>query len=767
VLAIAWLVLFSPQIFSHRVFVGGDARLFRRFAEFSRERWQANHERTFWNPYLFFGIPATSSLADSRPQYLPDAMIDGIERVRRIPALPPLAGPLACHLAGTVAMALLARGVWRAGFEGMTWAGVVWALTPSLLVPLAFGHDAQFASASLIPVLLLLVHRVFVAADRLRVVWVALGLGFTLGVQCLTGHPQMVVAGGALTLAFAAERAWHTRRPERLVAIALALMLGVSMSAAVWWPAVLYGRISVRGGPLGVDPGEVASFSNAWRDLLALAWPQAVGFGGASYWGGLRRTDFPQFAGTLVCALSLLAWPRRECRDRSAIAVLAAIAVGGALLSLGSNLPALDQLLRQRVPLFSYFRVSAAWLIVTQLALALLSALGIERLTEARRTSRASHRVLGRIGLAALLGALLGQALAWSALGEFFASFPRSVHPALAADVARQTAHHAGLDLTWHALLLATLPALWFLSPQGSRRRWATAATLVLHAVDLGSVSVPFVIGAAGPATRLAPLAPPAIARIDAADRLARAMPFETELASTNDWVAWRAPCVVGVHGAVYRDWSTLMGAGLQFHYEALCALSVRYTTVEAATPENPELWQTVVEAADGSRVVRLTHARPRAYCVPRVTAFEDRDRVLAALYSSEFRAAEDALAEDPAVAGDYPGSRGCTIRWLEDSPDCLRIECDAPDRAFLVVADPRLPGWTATLDGRECPILRADFMVRGVVIPGGRHVVEMRYLPEGWAESVPVTRGAFAAAGLLIGSLAIAELRRRRGAPR
>ena len=330
VLAIAWFVLFSPQIFAHHVFVGGDARLFRRFSEFSRERWQADHERTFWNPYVFFGIPATSSLADSRPQYLPDAVLDGVERVRRIPGLPPLAAPLACHLAGTLAMALLARGLWRAGFEGMTWAGMVWALAPSLLVPLAFGHDAQFASASLIPVLLLLVHRVFAATDRLRAAWAALGLGLALGVQCLGGHPQMVVAGGALALVFAAERAWHTRRPERLPAIALALLLGTAMSAAVWWPALLYGRISVRGGPVGVDPGEVASFSNAWRDLLSLAWPQAVGFGGASYWGGMRRTDFPQFAGTLVCALSLLAWPRRECRDRSAIAVLGAMAIGGA-----------------------------------------------------------------------------------------------------------------------------------------------------------------------------------------------------------------------------------------------------------------------------------------------------------------------------------------------------------------------------------------------------------------------------------------------------
>jgi hypothetical protein len=763
VLLVAWVVLFSPQLFAHRAFLGGDARLFRRFSEFSRERWQADHQRTFWNPYVFFGIPATSSLADSRPQYLPDALLDGVERVRRIPGLPPLAGPLACHLAGTLAMALLARALWNAGFEGMTWAGIVWALAPSLLVPLAFGHDAQFASASLIPVQLLLVHALFAARDGLRVAWAALGLGITLGVQCLGGHPQMVAAGGALVCVFAVERVWHTRRPGRLVALALAGLLGISMSAAVWWPALLYGRISVRGGPGGVDASEVASFSNAWRDLLSLAWPQAVGFGGASYWGGLRRTDYPQFAGTLVCVLSLLAWPRRGRGERGAVVAFAAMAIGGALLSLGSNLEPLDRLLRQHVPLFSRFRVAAGWLIITQLALALLSSLGLERLTSASARNRASHRVLARIGLAALFGAALGQALAWSELGELFASFPRGVHPSLAIDLARQAAHRAGQDLTLHTLLLAALPAVWFATPRGSRRRWATAATLALHAVDLGSVSVPFLIGAAGPAERLLPLPPPAIARIDAGDPSARAMPFESALASTNDWVAWRARCVVGVHGAVYRDWSTLMAGGLQYHYEALCALAVRYTTVASSAPESPELWHSIARAADGSRVVRLTRAQPRAYCVPRVSAPGDRRDVLTALFSPEFRAAEDALAEEPAIAGAYPGSRACTIRWLEDSPDVLRLECDARDRAFLVVADPLLPGWSATLDGRASPIWRVDFMVRGVVLPAGRHVVEMRYLPEGWAESVPITRGSLAAIGLLIVSLGVAEIARRR----
>ncbi|TSK05005.1 MAG: YfhO family protein [Geobacter sp.] len=47
-------------------------------------------------------------------------------------------------------------------------------------------------------------------------------------------------------------------------------------------------------------------------------------------------------------------------------------------------------------------------------------------------------------------------------------------------------------------------------------------------------------------------------------------------------------------------------------------------------------------------------------------------------------------------------------------------------------------PGWQATLDGREAPLWRADYLVRAVPFPPGRHVLEMRYAPwevrGGWA---------------------------------
>lgn len=765
VLAALWLVLFSPQLFAQRAFMAGDAPLFRRFSEYSRERWRTEHERTFWNPFVFFGLPATASLADQTPQFLPDAALDALERVRSQRWLPPLAGPLLAQLAGVLAMALLARGLWGAGFEAMVWAGMGWALLPGLLVPFTFGHDAQFASAALIPLPLLLAHVLFASESRWNMAWAALGLAATIGLQGLTGHPQMIAAGGALLAVFALERAIHFGRPLRLIAVALAVATAAAMSAAEWWPELQYGAISVRGGGHGADALDVAAFSQSWRDLASMVWPRAVGFGGGTYWGGLRKTDFPQFAGTLICAFALFAWPRRGRRELGAVLALGATAIAGVLLSLGSNLPMLDRLLREHVPFFAQFRVSVVWLILAQFSLVLLSALGIERVQMAPVRRDPVTKALALAAVAAVLATLTGLALAWSPLRDTMVGLARDFRPALSADVAQAAASNGGYDLALRGALLAAASLLWLAARKGRRLAGALGIALALHALDLGSVSVPFLIESAGPASRLAAPAPPPLAQVAAADPHARAMPLDPALAASNDWVAWKARCVVGVHGAVYEDWADLMNAGLQYHYEALCALAVRYITIEPGATNPNGLWSEVEAGGRPLPVARLTHACERAYCVPHVSAPGDRAACLRRMFSPAFHAADQAVAEDRAVAGEYPGSAGCRLRWIEDSPDRLRLACDAPDRAFLVVADPMLPGWQAMMDGVPATMTRVDYLIRGLALPSGTHEITMSYTPPGWKESVPASRSALGL--VLIGSMGLGAaqlgVRRRR----
>jgi uncharacterized membrane protein YfhO len=50
---------------------------------------------------------------------------------------------------------------------------------------------------------------------------------------------------------------------------------------------------------------------------------------------------------------------------------------------------------------------------------------------------------------------------------------------------------------------------------------------------------------------------------------------------------------------------------------------------------------------------------------------------------------------------------------------------------AFLVAADAWYPGWEAAIDGQAARLYIADVAFRGLTVPAGDHLVEMRFVPQ------------------------------------
>ncbi len=753
VLAAMWALLFGPQLFASRGFVFGDTSSIRAFAEYSGARWREHHERTHWNPYVFAGLPATASLQDSRPQWLPDVLLDAFDRVHRLPGFPPLTIPLLVHLAGMLAMAALARSLWQASTLSMIWAGVAWGLLPGQLVPLAFGQDWLVMSSSLMPVILFAVARVWSATTVRGRLGTGLGLSLATASMFLAAHPQIIVLTLPLTVVFAVERMRGHRRTMAFAILLLSAAAGVAMAAAVWWPAHLYNAHTVRGGSAGgVSLAEIASWSAGIPDLVSLAWPWAAGFGGGTYWGGLNATDFPQFLGTTVFALALLGLARRDGSGRCAW-VLAGAAVFAVLLALGLRLGALYQAMYTHVPLWSSFRVASRALIVCQLAFALLSARGFEQLVEA--AARAPRRWLAIAGGIAGFGLLFAALLHSGFLAGPYAAAVREARPRMEAAAVLDGTRRAAVDLGWRSMMLAVLLAAIAFGARG-RRPWARGFAIVLLALDLGSVSVPFLGRATGSLERIANPSLPAIARRTALDATSRALDVSRERLYSNDWIRWRARSLIGNHPAVPRIWDDLWQTGAMRSYPTLCALAVRYLGGAGGLPPDTLRFEVLGDEAGGGPLWRLKGALPRAYAVSRVTRLPDDRAVIAAVANPGLDPRRDAFTAEDGSAGEYPGSASCRVRWIEDAPDRLRLEasCDSP--AFLVIADTWFPGWSATLDGRPCRIHRVQHMLRGLVLPAGDHRLRLFYEPEGWRASERWTWGAWilwlAGAGFALG---------------
>ena len=68
--------------------------------------------------------------------------------------------------------------------------------------------------------------------------------------------------------------------------------------------------------------------------------------------------------------------------------------------------------------------------------------------------------------------------------------------------------------------------------------------------------------------------------------------------------------------------------------------------------------------------------------------------------------------------------------RYLEYDPKRVKLETDADTATVLLLNDKHHPGWKVTVDGEPAQLLRANYLMRGVHLPPGKHVVEFRFAP-------------------------------------
>ena len=88
------------------------------------------------------------------------------------------------------------------------------------------------------------------------------------------------------------------------------------------------------------------------------------------------------------------------------------------------------------------------------------------------------------------------------------------------------------------------------------------------------------------------------------------------------------------------------------------------------------------------------------------------------------------------------------TIRLTSYEPNQLVYETSSPQDGIVVFSEIYYPGWTATIDGKPADIARADYILRAMNVPAGKHTIEMRFDPK----SLHVTEGiAYSGLALLI----------------
>ena len=405
------------------------------------------------------------------------------------------------------------------------------------------------------------------------------------------------------------------------------------------------------------------------------------------------------------------------------------------------------------------------------LAWALLAALGFDSLRETERSRRGSLVALATGGLAALVALLIAV--------RVFDQSLRAAVPSLlfAAALGAATILVAGRDAlpAWGALAIVAfvsldvLQAHRLLNATAPRALFETPPRIVSQLPPTGFVRLATwdylsrILGK--PYRRAAPDIPSKKAPLDVRPALAAAL-------ARRDFLSPPTAARFGLFGSFDRDWLGLQPRGvhhltLQFQMseetpEILRLLRLGGVTHAVALHrEGLEDLEPVAALtspfAGPVYLMRVPDPRPRVYAVDGARV-ADGKAALRLLVDPSFdpgqeivRPEGDETAHDPAFAAE--------CRLALGPPDHLRIDARLDSPGYVVVLEAFDPGWTARLDGRNVPLLRANVGFRAVAVPGGRHEVEMLYRPRGlWLGLA----GTGAALVLVLGTLAFGRARAR-----
>ncbi len=173
--------------------------------------------------------------------------------------------------------------------------------------------------------------------------------------------------------------------------------------------------------------------------------------------------------------------------------------------------------------------------------------------------------------------------------------------------------------------------------------------------------------------------------------------------------------------------------------------------------------WRLVEEDAE-ARVYENLQARPRAWLVSEVMALKPEE-ILKAIKTSRlpdgraYDPSQMALTEEssPVMAEQLDASASARVTQL--SSTAMEVETASSSPGFLVTSDADYPGWQATLDGAPIQIFRANYALRGVRVPAGRHLMRFTFRPKSFYYGAAIS--AFSLL-VLLGFLAFPVIRRK-----
>ncbi len=749
----AVLLAFVPMLLSGRAFVGFDHAIEYFPAWVFNRASILRAELPLWDPRAGAGTPLLAALFSG-----------SLDPVRWV--FFPLPAVFGYTLHVVFLHVLAAWGAFRlARLLGVRpWVAGVAAVLMGLGGPLRSlaGFEKELASAAWVP-WLLAETVLFARAESLRGI---LRTGALVALMVLAGGPEYALAGGAL---FAASVA----RSRATAAFVLVVgVLAFLLSVGVLVPGFELSRLSTRRS--GVELQQVYAHATHPLELVTLLLPGIWG-SSAHEWRPLGAAIFDQsyFMPVLFAGLHVLLVPLARFKTSRATRWLGLVLLFSVWCALGER-AGLFKLFMEGIPPLRVFRYAyKAWAFAGP-ALAVLAALGLERVIDEGISPRVRRILLGVSGLGALLSFV---GLIAFLLPEVHTWARRSlVGPApmtLAMITLAQLVESAwALAIRGMALMSGAAALAFAANPRSKKREAALALLTVLGLLDLAWVthdaqptidaafykSPPAFARFFAPSEGAAPLrlysiGPARIPRIYERSYDEGYWEFDKESLRPNLATVWGLEQLHNYDPGKLVWMNRLEGelvyqrAGIE-QDQFLASLGVELAVSQWGLSDR--YLERIAEIPSPDRFLfRLKGARPRYEVVARVERLPTHEAVLERLGKRFDRIdvlllredsawiededwkpidAQGRLADDEAIAPLQ--SAATTIKVVSSAPRRVELELLEPAKAgsYLLARDAFEPRWKATVDGVPTKVERADFCFRAVALPEGARRVVFEY---------------------------------------
>lgn len=532
------------------------------------------------------------------------------------------------------------------------------------------------------------------------------------------------------------------------------------------------------------DGGHGYKYATDWsfspEEMITYVVPSYFGFGkidyelpdGRSqqimtYWGQMPFTDAAHYMGIAVLILGIFgAWMNRKNRFVQALMVVGAFSL---LLSFGKNFPIVFDFFYNVVPSFNKFRAPSQALVLLEFVFPILAGFGIESLIAMHKAGdnpRADKSILygayafGAFCLLGLIGVNVARASYVGAVADAAKAKGQSDLNQL------QDFIFGNMQSDWLFAAffgVATLLLMYFYVKD---RISPTAFKLSLFAIlifDLWRVSYRPMGEAMPQEQAFAVFRPTDVdAFLDSDSSHYRILDLTVQ--GPNFPARQFHEHILGYHAAKMRSYQDLLDvAGNGNIPTSPLAWNLLNTKYIIAPQPIAEGMQPIFQSREKQALVFVNPgALPRAWFVNRVET-ADAKTILTNIRDNTFdprevaylttplngtvdpvgyaasapQPADTAIADTAAPRPASGGSLGrgtVNITTYKAHQITMDVDAPGPGNNFLVISEIHYPpGWKATIDGKPIDIVQTNYLLRGMVVPAGKHVIEMHYVAEGF----------------------------------